>query len=115
MSLQEITIKRYLEQFPNQSLREISTNTNIQITRVFRLLNGSPMKLMEYEAFERVIDQKSFQNKVTTQDFISTSKECLQHLSETKLNELIHEMKQSLKIKQFIKMKSHLSFNNQMA
>lgn len=109
MSLQTITIKRYLDHFPKQSLREISNNTNIQITRVFRLLNGSQMKLKEYEAFERAIDQKRFQGFSSSEDFIFTSKECLEHLSESKLSELQNEMKQSLKVKKFLKLKPHYS------
>ena len=58
MSLQNKTIQRYRLFFPEETLREVSARTGIQITRVFRLFNGKPMKLGEFEAFERVINQK---------------------------------------------------------
>jgi hypothetical protein len=58
MSLQNKTIQRYRLFFPEETLREISARTGIQITRVFRLFNGKPMKLGEFEAFEKAINNK---------------------------------------------------------
>lgn len=58
MKLQEKTIKRYRQLFPAETLRETSARTGIQITRVFRLFNGSNMKVGELEAFERVMTEK---------------------------------------------------------
>lgn len=114
MNLQEIVIKRYFDHFPKQSLREISQNTNIQITRVFRLLNGSPMKLSEYESFENAIHKKELH--ITSSDqFLSLSKQCLRYLSEAKIAELMHEMNQSLKMRQFIDSKQSQFNTNQFA
>jgi hypothetical protein len=62
MSLQNKTIQRYRSFFPNESLREVSARTGIQITRVFRLFNGKPMKVGELEAFEKVITDKLAEN-----------------------------------------------------
>lgn len=62
MSLQDKTLHRYRLFFPKETLREISSRTGIQITRVFRLLNGKPMKVEELEAFEKVINQKIAEN-----------------------------------------------------
>lgn len=62
MTLQEKTIQRYRQLFPNQPLREVSARTGIQITRVFRLFNGKVMKVKELEAFERVISDKLAEN-----------------------------------------------------
>lgn len=56
MSLQQNIIKSYRTVFPDDTLREIAQRTGIQLTRVFRLLNGSPMKLSEYESFHNLID-----------------------------------------------------------
>ena len=64
MGLQDIIIERYFENFPKQSLRGISANTDMQITRVFRILNGSPMKLCEYESFENSIRKKALVHEV---------------------------------------------------
>lgn len=62
MSLQNKTIQRYRSFFPQESLREVSARTGIQITRVFRLFNGKPMKVGELEAIEKVISEKIAEN-----------------------------------------------------
>jgi hypothetical protein len=62
MSLQDKTIQRYRLFFPQETLRQISDRTGIQITRVFRLLNGKPMKLSEFEAFEGAVQTKLNEN-----------------------------------------------------
>lgn len=62
MTLQQKTLQRYRQLFPNETLREISARTGIQITRVFRLFNGKTMKVVELEAFERAIDNKIAEN-----------------------------------------------------
>ena len=55
MSLQKKIIDRYRILFPKDNLRQISERTGIQLTRVYRLLNGKAMKTHEYEAIENVI------------------------------------------------------------
>jgi hypothetical protein len=62
MSLQNSTIQRYRLFYPQETLREISARTGIQITRVFRLVNGKPMRLKEFEAFEKAIQIKIAEN-----------------------------------------------------
>lgn len=62
MSLQNKTIQRYRLFFPQETLREVSARTGIQITRVFRLFNGKAMKVEELEAFETVISNKLAEN-----------------------------------------------------
>ncbi len=62
MSLQKKTILRYRELFPNETLKEISGRTGIQITRVHRLLGGKKMKVTELEAFEQVIARRISEN-----------------------------------------------------
>ena len=58
MQLQQTVIKKYIELFPDQTLRKISEQTGIQQTRVFRILNGQEMKLAEYEKFREAIVSK---------------------------------------------------------
>lgn len=60
--LQKRTIQRYRQFFPDDTLREISGRTGIQITRVFRLMSGKNMKVGELEAFERAVDVKIAEN-----------------------------------------------------
>lgn len=62
MTLQNKTIQRYRQFFPEDTLRQISIRTGIQITRVFRLFNGKPMKVGELEAFDRVMNEKLAEN-----------------------------------------------------
>ena len=59
MSLQSRILKEYRQQFPHHTLREISALTGIQLTRVFRLMNGAAMKLEEYELLSEVIGEKN--------------------------------------------------------
>lgn len=62
MTLQKKTLSRYRQYFPNETLRETSARTGIQITRVFRLFNGKTMKVGELEAFENAVHMKIAEN-----------------------------------------------------
>ncbi len=62
MKLQSKTLHRYRQLFPNETLRQTSARTGIQITRVFRLFNGKNMKVGELEAFEAAILSKIAEN-----------------------------------------------------
>ena len=62
MSLQNNIIAKYRQLYPNDTLREISARTGIQITRVFRLFSGKAMKVGELEAFQSAIDKKLGEN-----------------------------------------------------
>lgn len=55
MCLQNRILKEYRSNFPRFTLRETSAQTGIQLTRIFRLFNGSAMKLDEYERFHKVV------------------------------------------------------------
>jgi hypothetical protein len=63
MKLQQKIIKQYKQKYPHHTLQKISNLTGIQLTRVFRIFHGRPMKLTEYEAFCSVIEN---QEKPTT-------------------------------------------------
>ncbi len=58
MKLQTRVLKQYRLYFPNDTLRDVSARTNIQLTRVFRLFNGKAMKVKELEIFEDLIEQE---------------------------------------------------------
>ena len=62
MSLQKKTLNRYRQFFPQDTLREVSARTGIQITRVFRLFSGKTMKVGELEAFESAVNLKIAEN-----------------------------------------------------
>lgn len=58
MDLQEKILKQYLSLFKKPTLKSIAADTGIQMTRVFRILNGSPMKLSEYQTFRKKVAEK---------------------------------------------------------
>ena len=58
MSLQKLVTKRYMSLHNYPTLRSISKDTGVQITRTFRILNGASMKLSEYEIFKTKIREK---------------------------------------------------------
>lgn len=87
--LQDSILRQYKEIYPSDSLKEISKRTKIQITRVFRLFNGSEMKISEYE---------SFYNSVSGKD-------------KSHLQELIHECETNLSHREIRKVQDYLSYN----
>lgn len=107
MCLQQSILNRYRSANPTDTLKEISKKTGIQLTRVFRLMNGSEMKLKEYEAFEQALIQE--QRGINTIDFLEKSKNCLLTLPPKTLQLLNIEMNHLLKIHQF-KNKPSLEF-----
>ncbi len=42
----------------NPTLKKISADTGIQLTRVFRLFNGSTMKLSEFQIFQQKVKEQ---------------------------------------------------------
>ena len=62
MQSQNYILNQYKSLYPNSTLRSISERTNIQQTRVFRILNGQEMKLSEYESFKSAINKKFTDN-----------------------------------------------------
>ena len=79
--LQTAIIDSYKKKFPKDKLRHISEKTEIQITRVFRILNGSEMKISEYEAF-----QECLQYNESHLTLIEKLKFTLSHLNEKESN-----------------------------
>ncbi len=58
MTAQSTLIKQYMDFFDHPTLKEVSKNTGIQVTRVFRIFNGAEMKISEFDAFQREINKK---------------------------------------------------------
>ena len=110
MCLQDTTLKIYKEKFPNDKLREISEKTGIQITRVFRILNGSEMKLKEFEAFQNVLKENLNQSEI-----IQLSKSCLQRLSVKRKKQIVAYMKNALRINALSKSQYNKHFDKALA
>lgn len=59
MNLQQQILAEFKQHFPRRTFREVEDLTGIQLTRVFRLMNGAPMRLDEYETLRHVIETRS--------------------------------------------------------
>ncbi|MGB0452398.1 MAG: hypothetical protein ACPGJV_01685 [Bacteriovoracaceae bacterium] len=61
MNLQDEVLLEFKKFYPGLTLAQQAEVTGIQVTRMFRLNNGSEMKLTEFEKFKTAI--KSIQKK----------------------------------------------------
>ncbi len=115
MSLQQRTIQRYRQLFPQDTLRETSSRTNIQITRVFRLLNGKTMKVGELEAFEDVINQK-LTEKTGPHNIHMILEDALFLLTSEELKQVAQYIERKNQLRRFIRTQfNDTSFNTQIA
>jgi hypothetical protein len=94
MELQKTILKQYLLLSQEPTLREISKVTGIQQTRVFRLLNGSEMKLSEYEIFHQHIKEKLG----ATSELEVLAGKCSQNLSLESIREIENFMSRKLAV-----------------
>lgn len=58
MDLQKTILNQYTLLNGKPTLKKISEDTGIQLTRVFRIFNGSTMKLSEYQIFNKRVKEK---------------------------------------------------------
>lgn len=58
MDLQMTILNQYMLLNNKPTLKQIAADTGIQLTRVFRLFNGSTMKLSEYQVFNKKVKEK---------------------------------------------------------
>lgn len=92
MSIQKIVLKQFHEKYPHAKLREISDHTGIQITRVFRILNGAEMKVSELESFQNLTTNNQ------QHSLLDLARNCALNLSANKNKFIQGVMEQSLKI-----------------
>ena len=99
MSLQMWVIDKYIRTTGFKTLKEISKDTGIQLTRVFRILHGKEMKLKEFEIFQK----KSLFNLDQTLKIVSLANECAFKLDEKKILDITNFMKRTIKISELKK------------
>ena len=58
MELQMTILNQYMLLNNKPTLKQISKDTGIQLTRIFRLFNGSTMKLSEYQIFHKKVKEQ---------------------------------------------------------
>jgi hypothetical protein len=93
--LQQKLISTYKEIFPKDTYKDISNKTRIQQTRVFRIFNGSEMKLSEYEVIEGVTKD----TKPSLFDLRKVIRLCEKTFSFDEIGELLEEINYKLEIK----------------
>ncbi len=94
MKLQKWVIEKYINLTGLNTLNDISKDTGIQITRVFRLIHGKEMKLKEFEIFQ----SKIFKNLKKSSSILSLINECLLKLGDPKLEEIDETLRRALLI-----------------
>lgn len=109
MELQKIVLGQYMLLNQNPSLKKISSDTGIQVTRVFRIFNGSTMKLSEYQIFQQKVKEKMG----LTDTVEAIAFECSLKLSPEAIKEIEIYLKRKIeiwKIKQSATQKSKTAF-----
>ncbi len=107
-SLQKIVWDKYHQLYPNQTLKEISETTGLNLTRIFRIRQGQEMKLCEYETIQNII-QKSLTSKKENQ-LNQIFQDCINNLSQKNMIEIEAKMKSLLRF-HFLK-SSHINETN---
>jgi hypothetical protein len=103
VTLQNRTLHRYRQLFPQKTLKEISLQTGIQITRVFRLFNGKTMKVKELEAFEEVIARKLSQSP-NYAGLNLALEEASAFMSNDELGKLLDHVQRRIKLKSYARL-----------
>ena len=94
MGLQDFCLKKFKQFYAKKTLVELEAITGIQKTRMFRLLNGAPMKLAEYEILNQLSQGSSHQMQGQFSQLIG---QCLGLLPDKSLDELLINMNQKLR------------------
>ena len=110
MRLQNNVIACYKELFPKDTLKDISTKTGIQVTRIFRILNGHDMKLPEYECFQKACFRNVSDNLFAK--LFTYATKCTENLTARQIKDLVFHMEDLIEIHN-IKNDSVLDFINQ--
>ncbi len=89
--LQNEVLSEYVKMLGNPPLRVISENTGINMSRIFRLYNGSEMSLKEYQVFKN--EMMRIKEISSLDDLIER---CLYKLSKDKLSKIVVDLERSL-------------------
>ncbi len=91
---QSLLLSEYMKLNNRPSFKKISEDTGIQTTRVFRLFNGSKMKLCEYQIFKLKVESK----KNPGPSLEKLASECSLRLSTSAREELTKILTRKLEI-----------------
>lgn len=93
MKLQSKVLDRFKKNYPDLSYKQISNLTGIEKSRVFRIFNGSELKISELEIFDNLNHKATTPGNI---EFIDTAKKCLTTLNKKILNKLLLEMQYNI-------------------
>jgi len=75
MELQKKLLKQYEQTFETPTLRKMSQDSGIQLTRLFRIFNGYQMKITEYEMIrKKVLERKGLVGNIEELAFNCSTK-----------------------------------------
>lgn len=86
--LQNSVIQNYFQICGKKSLRMMAEDTGIQLTRLFRILNGWEMKLSEYERFKTSIKRYNQDGSKEVGSVVDLAVMCQEILSHDGLEEI---------------------------
>lgn len=101
MNLQREILDRYMAKHKKPTLKFISQQTGIQMTRVFRILNGATMSVPEYEVFYKLV----YKNNEHIEDFKELACLCQRSLTKEAVSEIADLMKKKLWLVELNKLK----------
>lgn len=98
-SKQVDVLNKYAQAKGKQTLREISQDTGINTSRLFRLMNGYEMKISEYQIFERKLEEYEFGEH---QRVLELMKHCLSSLESPTIEEIEKILHTKVKLKKLV-------------
>jgi hypothetical protein len=106
MNLQNKVINQYRELHKFPTLQFIAQDTGIQITRVFRILNGLvEMKISEYESMLTSIQRIQHSHLglgYELQELARLTHSCQVELSKDQIEEICEDLKMKLRLNEYL-------------
>jgi hypothetical protein len=89
MKLQKEILQQFREIYPDLSITKISQMVELDPTRVFRLFRGHPMKLNEYEIFQKFVLQNK---KKSLNNDLNEALELVTRLNQAQRKKILFDM-----------------------
>ena len=103
--MQKKILRTYIQELGKSTIRELARDSKIQQTRIFRLMNGSEMKISEYLIIKSRIAELMSKNS----DLMINAENCENTLSYHGLSQLSVQMKRKAKLAQIINSKKKVA------
>ncbi|EQC49629.1 hypothetical protein [Bacteriovorax sp. DB6_IX] len=97
MKHQDELLNQFKKRLVDYTYKQISSQTGIQMTRVFRIFNGYEMKVSEYFALKEMLEEKN-----EAKDFDHIIEKCRMQLSDSSLKEIEMVCKKKLNLLELI-------------